>query len=61
MNDTPKQLESELHCRATAELKESVELDLNVADTSLAGLIKGLEKDESEDQQGTVSGDGPRP
>lgn len=61
MNDKPKQLESELHCRATAELKESVLSDLNLPDISIAGLITGLEKDESEDQHGPVGRDGTRP
>lgn len=41
-----KQLDCELHCKATAEVKRSVMVDLEQPDISMADLLKELEEDE---------------
>tara|TARA_Y100000592_G_C5260725_1_gene217198 strand:+ start:335 stop:526 length:192 start_codon:yes stop_codon:yes gene_type:complete len=45
----PKQLDSTLHCKATANLESDVANDLNLKDKSLAELLEGKELDDTED------------
>jgi hypothetical protein len=47
MNTKPIQLQSELQCRATAELHTDIKDDLKKPDSSLAKLLK---KDQEEDE-----------
>jgi hypothetical protein len=44
-----KQLDCELNCKATAEVKRSVMMDLEQPDVPMAELLKELEDDEAKD------------
>jgi hypothetical protein len=44
-----KQLDCELHCKATAEVKRSVMMDLEQPDVPMEELLKELEDDEAKD------------
>jgi hypothetical protein len=44
-----KQLDCELNCKATAEVKRSVMVDLEQPDVPMEELLKELEDDEAKD------------
>lgn len=44
-----QQIESKLHCKATAELKKSIQEDLEKEDKSLRDLLSRKETDEVQD------------
>ncbi|MFM9151748.1 MAG: hypothetical protein ACKOPU_05710 [Candidatus Planktophila sp.] len=44
-----KQLDCELHCKATAEVKKSVMVDLEKPDVPMSELLKELEENEVKD------------
>jgi len=49
--DEAKQLHSELHCRATAHLQESIMSDLKAEDKSLGELIDDAEGKRPKDSE----------
>lgn len=44
----PKQLDCSLHCKATADLKKSIDQDMEKEDTSLKDLLENGNKDTTE-------------
>jgi hypothetical protein len=50
-----KQLDCELNCKATAEVKRSVMVDLEQPDVPMEELLKELEDDEVKDKPHTDS------
>ena len=45
-----KQLDCELHCKATAEVKRSVMVDLEQPDVPMEDLLKEIEDHETENE-----------
>lgn len=50
-----KQLDCELNCKATAEVKRSVMVDLEQPDVPMEELLKELEDDEAKDNPNSDS------
>ena len=50
-----KQLDCELHCKVTAEVKRSVMVDLEQPDVPMTDLLKELEDDEAKDNTNSDS------